>query len=391
MVAPCPASLDFKIDQAELAAAGLSCSRNDTGGAIMSVTDKTDEAVKKTEAAFTLTSSRQFPDWLASTGASLAITTYQSGKVILIGSNRESGRLSVFERTLERPMGVAFDGRRLAIASMVQITTFVDAARGAKVEGGYDAVFVPQTATFTADLDVHDLAFAADGSLIFANTLFSCIATASATHSFKPVWRPPFVSRLAAEDRCHLNGLAMRDGRPAYVTCVGETDVADGWRDNRAGGGVVIDVASNAVVCRGLSMPHSPRLHDGKLWVLNSGTGEFGTVDVAKGRFQSMTFCPGYMRGLAFIGHHALVGLSEPRENRTFAGLPLQDRLVAEKVEPRCGVYVIDTRSGDVVHWLRIEGVVSELYDVVALPNIIRPSMIGFRNQEIRRTVSIEE
>jgi uncharacterized protein (TIGR03032 family) len=199
------------------------------------------------------------------------------------------------------------------------------------------------------------------------------------------------VSRLAAEDRCHLNGLAMRDGRPAYVTCVGETDVADGWRDNRAGGGVVIDVASNAVVCRGLSMPHSPRLHDGKLWVLNSGTGEFGTVDVAKGRFQSMTFCPGYMRGLAFIGHHALVGLSEPRENRTFAGLPLQDRLVAEKVEPRCGVYVIDTRSGDVVHWLRIEGVVSELYDVVALPNIIRPSMIGFRNQEIRRTVSIEE
>jgi uncharacterized protein (TIGR03032 family) len=171
---------------------------------------------------------------------------------------------------------VAFDGRRLAIASMVQITTLADAAKREKVEGGYDAVFMRQTATFTAELDVHDLAFAADGGLVFANTLFSCSATASASHSSKPAWRPPFMSRLAAEDRCHLNGLAMCDGRPAYVTCVGETDVADGWRDNRAGGGVVIDMASNAVVCRGLSMPHSPRLHDGKLWVLNSGTGEFG-------------------------------------------------------------------------------------------------------------------
>jgi uncharacterized protein (TIGR03032 family) len=184
--------------------------------------------------------------------------------------------------------------------------------------------------------------------------------------------------------------MGLRDGRPAYVTCVGETDVADGWRDNRTSGGVVVDVASGAVVCRGLSMPHSPRLHDGRLWVLNSGTGEIGTVDLAQGRFQPMTFCPGYMRGLTFIGHNALVGLSEPRENRTFAGLALQERLVAEKVEPRCGVYVVDTRSGDVVHWLRIEGVVSELYDVLALPGIVRPSMIGFRNQEIRRTVSIE-
>lgn len=357
----------------------------------MSVTDRTDEGAPRAEPAFTLTASRQFTGWLASTGASLAVTTYQSGKAILIGSNRETGRLSIFERTLERPMGVAFDGAgRLAVASMTQITTFVDAAGGRGIEGGHDAVFVPQTASYTADLDVHDLAFAADGSLVFANTLFSCIAAVSATHSFKPLWRPPFVSRLAAEDRCHLNGIALRAGQPAYVTCVGETDVADGWRDNRVGGGVVVDVASNDIVCRGLSMPHSPRLHDGKLWVLNSGTGELGTVDLAKGRFQPMTFCPGYLRGLAFIGDHAVVGLSEPRGNRTFAGLPLQDLMAAAKVEPRCGVYAIDMRNGDIVHWLRIEGVVSELYDVVLLPGIARPSMIGFRNEEIRRTVSID-
>jgi uncharacterized protein (TIGR03032 family) len=185
--------------------------------------------------------------------------------------------------------------------------------------------------------------------------------------------------------------LALRDSRPAYVTAVAETDVADGWRDNRAAGGVVIDVASNDIVCRGISMPHSPRLHGGRLWVLNSGSGEIGIVDLKTGRFEPVAFCPGYLRGLTFVSDHALVGLSEPRENRTFAGLPLQDRLAAAKVDPRCAVYVIDTRSGDVAHWLRIQGVVNELYDVIALPGIRRPMMIGFRKEDIRRTISIED
>jgi len=340
--------------------------------------------------AFVATSSRHFPGWLADTGGSLAISTYQSGKVILVGTNRQAERLSIFDRTLDRPMGLAFRDSRLVVASSIQITNFVDAAHGTPGAAGYDALFVPQSATYTADLDVHDVAFDAEGRLVFVNTLFSCLATASETHSFKPLWKPPFITRLAPEDRCHLNGLAMRDGKPAFVTCVAETDLADGWREHRTGGGVVIDVASGEIVCHGLSMPHSPRLHGGKLWVLNSGAGEVGTVDLGTGRFEPLAFCPGYLRGLDFVGPYALVGLSEPRENRTFAGLPLQDRLAAAKAGPRCGVYVIDTRTGDVAHWLRFEGVVSELYDVAALPGLARPMMIGFKSDEIRRTVSIE-
>ena len=219
---------------------------------------------------------------------------------------------------------------------------------------------------------------------------FGCLGTLSETHSFKPLWRPAFISKLAAEDRCHLNGLAMKDGQPAYVTAVSQSDVADGWREHRNGGGIVIDVNSNEIVCTGLSMPHSPRWHDGKLWLLNSGTGDFGYVDLATGRFEPLCFCPGYMRGLSFHGNFALVGLSKPRQNKTFSGLALDDNLKSRNAEARCGVQVIDLRSGDAVHWLRMEGVVEELYDVVALPNVRRPMALGFKTDEIRRVLSVE-
>lgn len=339
-----------------------------------------------------ITTSRQFASWLAEAGASLAFTTYQSGKIFLIGTQADGSRIAVFERTIERPMGLAFDGRRLVVASMIQITTFVEAARGVPTTDGTDAVFVPQVAHYTGDLDAHDVAIDGSGGIVFANTLFSCLSGISETHSFRPLWTPPFVSRLAPEDRCHLNGFTMdAEGRPAYATAVAETDAADAWREHRTSGGVVIDIREDRIVCGGLSMPHSPRLHDGRLYVLNSGAGEFGFVDAQAGRFEPIAFCPGYLRGLTFLGRFAIVGLSEPRGNRTFSGLPLQARLAAAKAEPRCALYVIDTTTGDIVHWLRLEGLVSELFDVVALPGIRRPAMIGFKSDEIRRTISIQD
>jgi uncharacterized protein (TIGR03032 family) len=238
---------------------------------------------------------------------------------------------------------------------------------------------------------VHDLAVDAGGRLIFVNTLFGCLATVSETASFRPIWRPPFLSKLAAEDRCHLNGLAMRDGAPAFVTAVAEGDVVDAWRDHRRDGGCVVDVAANAVVLRNLSMPHSPRWYSGRLWLHNSGTGEFGHADLKGGRFTPVCFCPGYLRGLSFIGDFALVGLSKPRENRTFSGLALDDALSSRKAAARCGIQVIDLRSGDAVQWIALEGVVQELYDVVVLPGALRPMAIGFQSDEIRRVLNIGE
>ncbi len=345
------------------------------------------------EEKFALTSSRHFPAWLAGTGGSLAFTTYQAGKLFLLGV-RGDGRLSVFERSFPRAMGlgVGADGRSLALATQFQIHRFDNVLPpGQADELGFDAVYAPHAAWVTGDVDAHDVGFGADGRPVFVNTLFSCIAAVSDGHSFRPLWTPPFVSRLAAEDRCHLNGMAMADGRPLYATAVSRSDVADGWRDRRSDGGVAIDVESGEIVVAGLSMPHSPRLHGGRLWLLNSGSGELGFVDPAAGRFEPVAFCPGYARGLAFAGEYAIVGLSLARANRTFSGLALDAGLAARDAEPRCGLAVIDLASGDMAHWVRIEGVVRELYDVVTLPGVRRPSAIGFKSGEVERVISIEE
>jgi uncharacterized protein (TIGR03032 family) len=350
------------------------------------------EDFRTAEEKFALTASRHFSEWLASTGGGIAFTTYQAGKLFLLGVKAD-GRLSVFERTFPRCMGLAVssDGRTLALATHFQIHRFDNVLPEGKADAnGYDAVYVPHAAWVTGDLDVHDVGFGADGRPIFVNTLFACIAAVSDGYSFRPMWRPSFISRLAAEDRCHLNGMAVADGVPIYATAVSRSDAADGWRDRRRDGGLVIDVASDEVVAEGLSMPHSPRVHDGTLWLLNSGTGEFGRIDLATGRFEPLAFCPGYARGLAFAGDRAVIGLSMARENRTFSGLALDEALASRSVEPRCGLGVVDLATGDMSHWVRIEGVVRELYDVAFIPGVRRPLAIGFKTDEIRHVISIE-
>lgn len=342
--------------------------------------------------------SRQFNSWLAEQSVSLGFTTYQSGKLFLIGLQAD-GRLSIFERTFNRCMGLWADGQTMWMTSLFQLWRFENVLQpgqftGAPGAADFDRLYVPNVGYTTGDLDLHDVAVDRNGRVVFVNTLFGCLATVSSTNSFSPLWKPPFISQLAAEDRCHLNGMAMVDGMPRYVTAVSQSDVVDGWRDRRRDGGCVVDVAANQIITTGLSMPHSPRVHPshpGKLWLLNSGAGEFGYVDLATGKFEPTTFCPGYTRGLAFVGNYAVVGLSRCRDNRTFTGLSLDDNLKNKGAEARCGLHVIDMRTGDTVHWLRIEGVVKELYDVVALPGVRRPMAIGFKNDEIRTTLSIGE
>lgn len=337
-----------------------------------------------------LDASRNFIRWLQEQRVSLAFTTYQAGKLFLIGLNAE-GKLSVFERTFERAMGLCARGRSLYLATLYQIWRFENMLESGQHYQGYDALYVPQMSCVTGDVDVHDLVVDSQEQVYFANTLFSCIAETSPTHSFRPVWKPKFISKLAAEDRCHLNGLAMRDGEPRYATAVSQTDVHEGWREHRREGGVVIDMTDDRIIAEGLSMPHSPRWHNEHLWLLDSGNGEFVKLNPETGNKEAVCFCPGYARGLAMQGNYAVLGLSKPRHNKTFTGLALNERLEEKKVSPRCGLQIVNLNTGDAEHTLSIEGIVEEIYDVVILPNIQTPMAIGLKNTEIQKMISIEE
>jgi uncharacterized protein (TIGR03032 family) len=339
------------------------------------------------QAKTTYSMSNGFPRLLANLNVSLGFTSYQSGKLYLLGRNPKGG-LMVDERLFPKAMGLTVQGHTLALATLFQIQRFENVLdKGQAINHTQDACFVPRLTYTTGVLDAHEIGVMADGRIVFVNTAYNCLAVPSKRHSFTPIWMPPFISALLNEDRCHLNGLAMEKGKPRYVTAVSRSDTIDGWRDRRVNGGIVIDVESGEIVCSGLSMPHSPRVVDGRLWVLNSGSGELGEVDLASGAFRPHVFCPGFVRGLAIQGGHAFVGLSKPRYKR-FEGLKLDERLKAADSEPWCGVQVIDLKTGTCVQWFRVDGAVAEIFDVALLPGVACPMALGFASNEIKGLIT---
>ncbi len=329
---------------------------------------------------------------------SIAISSYQSGKFYLLGRNPKGG-LMVNEHFFTKAMGICFEKGSLYLATLYQILRMENVLKGdQRVNEVFDSCFVPRTTHITGALDAHDVGVGSDGDVLFVNTSHNCIAIVSNIHSFKPIWKPHFISKIILEDRCHLNGMAMENGRPRYVTAVSKSDTIDGWRDRRADGGIVIDVERNEIICEGLSMPHSPRIYNDRLWLLNSGTGELGWVEFASdgdgtggmGKFNPLCFCPGFLRGLSFFGKYAFVGLSKPRYER-FEGLALDDRLQAADSEPWCGVQIIDLDTGSCVQWFRIDGAIAELYDVCVLPGVHCGMALGFATDEIAGLITHEE
>ncbi len=309
-----------------------------------------------------------FAEWLATSGGSVAITTYTSGKLVLVSSRNRRLRF----RTLRfpRPMGMAFDGRQLALAVQKRILLF----RARPTTGSTDALFAPQQQFVTGKLDTHDVAFGSRG-IYFANTRCNCIARATSRCNFLRNWQPPFISDMVHQDRCHLNGLGMFDGRPAMATAFCETGHAGGWREeNRFTTGVLVDVRENQVVARGLCMPHSPRRHEGRWWLCNSGHGTLCRFDPAREECEAVCSLPGFTRGLCFAGNHALVGLSKIREKHVLDAPPISGR----DAESRAGVALVDLSTGNQTGMLEFVRGGREVYEVVFLPNIKRPKLIGF-------------
>lgn len=314
-----------------------------------------------------------FPKLLRDLNCALLVTTYQAGKLIVVRGSGET--LNTHFRTFRKPMGLAANQRGFALGTARAVEEYVNMpalTRRLDPPEVHDACYLPRASHVTGDIDIHEMEWDAAGVLWVVNTRFSCLCTLDRASSFVPRWRPSFVSALTPEDRCHLNGLCMVEGRPGYVTALGATDTPQGWREDKASGGLLIDVASGAAVSRALSMPHSPRWYGDRLWVLESGKGSLATVDPATGALQTLAELPGFTRGLDFVGPFAFIGLSQVRESALFSGLPLVERL-SERV---CGVWVVDVRDGRTVAFLRFEDAVQEIFAVRALPGLRFPEIL---------------
>ena len=340
-----------------------------------------------------LTPSPGFAEWLARFGGCLAFSTYHTGRLFFVSADG-AGDLLALDRVVGMAMGLAMDRETLWVGNRDQIWRFANTG-GGQVDGvDHDAIYLPRMGYMVGGANTHDVLtdvrFGGERfDLVFANTQYDCIATLDPHYTFRALWVPDFIPDLRALDRCHLNGIGARDGELRYASICKQSTNRLGWKEKRTETGFVVDLATGARVCSGLSMPHSPRWHDGRLWLLNSGEGDFGYVDFAagggEGRFVPVAPCAGFARGRSCVGDYAVVGLSKLREKAVFTDMNLMTRLPQRGVTQRCGLLVIDIRTGRLEHWLTISGSVIELYDVIHVPGVSRPWTPGFSHPNHHR------
>jgi uncharacterized protein (TIGR03032 family) len=336
-----------------------------------------------TQSTIDMTATPGFAAWLATQGISLAFTSYRAGKLITLGAEA-NGVLAASDCSLARCMGMGIGAGRFWTASAWQLWRFDNVLEPGQAFQGHDAVFLPAMAHTTGAVDVHDIAEMPDQRPVFVVPRFNCLATLSEGHSFEVLWKPPFIDAVVAEDRCHMNGLAMQDGKPRFVTCVAATNTSGGWRDHRSDGGVVVDVTSGETVASGLGMPHSPRLHGGQLWLHQSGTGVFGRIDIKTGAFTAVAELNGFPRGLAFHGKWAIIGLSKPRHDSGFDDLEIGRRLQKAGQEPECAIVCLNTETGEIDYQVEIGPEVDEIYDVAVLTGIRNPMLVDPNSDEVK-------
>ncbi len=331
--------------------------------------------------------SKSFISWLNSNRLSFVISTFLTGKILVVGTKGKNN-ISVSDFSFERPMGLCVAENSLYISSLYQLTRFENILEKDIDYNGYDKIYSPTLSYFTGEIDIHDIGVDKN-EIIFVNTLFSCLAKTSQAHSFIPFWKPSFISKIVPEDRCHLNGMAMdpKTNKPKYVTLVSASNTPRGWSNCRKTGGMIIDIDKNETVISGLSMPHSPRIYKNKLWVLDSGTGRFGYID--KSEFKEIAFCSGFARGLTFFEDYAIISISLPREGNVYKKVNLSNEISKRNLKPFCGILVVNLTTKKIEHWVRFEGEIRELYDVKVVEGTSSIKIHEINSNEAKYTINI--
>jgi len=329
----------------------------------------------------------QIPELLLKLNCSIVISTYQAGKLIFL-SPKDENNLIQLPRTFNKPMGVAYDqlNGKLAVACKDEVIQFSNskdlATHYPKSPGKYDSLFLPRQTFHTNDLDIHDLRFGTNGELFAVNTLFSCIVKIDAEFNFTPFWNPPFIDSIVSEDRCHLNGMVMQNGKPKYATAFNRGNSIQSWRENKTKTGIVIDIDTNEIICEGLPMPHSPLLYKNELYVLLSATGELVKIDPAEKNYKVICKPGGFVRGMAVHKDYIFIGTSKLRKNSSaFSDLPVTNE------QNEAGISIFYLPTGSLVGKITYLSSVDEIYDVMILPDFIRPNILNTINDEYKSAV----
>lgn len=340
---------------------------------------------------FTCSYNQHLRDILSDLYCTLAISTYQAGKVALFGIN-EQGKVVQLLRTFKKPMGIAVSGNRMALACLNEVILFSNHPEAAvdypPQPYTYDAMFLPKTIYRTGPVDLHDLSLGTDG--IYAlNTAYSCIVRIDGFHSFDPYWTPWFISGHAPEDRCHLNGMALQNGKPKYVTAFNTGNSPKSWKQSLTTSGVIIDVEKNEVIANNLAMPHSPRLFyndSNKLYFLQSADGEVCALDLSSGKTETILRVNAFVRGLAKYADYLFIGMSKLRKSSTTFS-----KLVDKDFDDTCGVVVVHEPTGKKVTEIIYNNTVEEIFDVQIIPNCLRPNILSPDKQESSQCISTRE
>lgn len=321
------------------------------------------------------TYSQNIVELLKELKVTILMSTYQSGKIMIMGQHND--KFDIRYKEFPRPMGMYAKSGKIWAGlghGIYQFTNFNGVT--SKLENGktYDACYLPQSIHFTADIDIHEMEYC-DDRLYFVNTKFSCLCIKDENTSFKPIWKPPFITLLQPLDKCHLNGFCTRDGKPRYVTALGSNDNPLGWRDTKANGGILMDITTNEILARGLSMPHSPRWHQEKLYLLESGTGAISYYDFEIKKIIEIATVPGFTRGLDIVGDFAFIGVSKVRESATFSGLPITK--LPKRVS---GVWIVNIKTGKIVSFIEFTNGIDEVFAISVVPHT-KMEMFDFNSE----------
>jgi uncharacterized protein (TIGR03032 family) len=335
---------------------------------------------------FLLDYSRNLPQILNELRISIALTTYQAGKVIFISAPTENNLIQKL-RSFRKPMGLHYQNGQIVLATKQEVIVFNNAPELAatypRLKNRFDALFLPRVSYHSNYLDIHDVTCGENGEILVVNTAFSCIAQLDSFYNFKPIWKPDFITQICPEDRCHLNGMVVENGQPVFATAFSQTNIRKGWKADITNTGVLFDIVQNKILFDNLPMPHSPKMYKNELYLLLSATGELIKINPKTATYEVVFQTFSFVRGLAFYGDYAFIGSSRFRKtSSTFAklSLPLHN--------DQCGFIVVHLPTRQKVAELRYQNSVNELYEVAVLPNCIKPCIVNKEQQEYNLAMS---